>query len=70
MARSLTFYHSPTCEACDYWEPLARSYARQKGLRFKRVDVDKCNTDQCNDMAFTPTVHVNGRELPLERLEK
>jgi len=70
MARSLTFYHSPTCEACDYWEPLARTYAKQKGLRFRKVNVDECHTDRCDSMEGTPTVLVSGRELSLERLEK
>ena len=66
---TLTFYYSTGCPGCNELEPVVREAARKKGMKFRKVNVDECNTKTCESMAFVPTVYIGKRELSMGELE-
>ncbi len=66
---TVTFYYSPGCAGCNEIEPVVRKAAKKKGMKFKKVNVDECNTDACQKMGFVPTVYIGKKELSMGELE-
>ncbi len=60
---TVTFYYSPDCGSCHTLEPEIRKAARKKGMGFKKVNVENCDSDLCSSMGYVPTVYIGKREL-------
>lgn len=69
MAKTVTFYFSEYCEGCHTLEPIVKEAAQKKGLKFKTVDVESCNTKRCDSMEWVPSVYIGRKELSMEELE-
>ena len=65
----LTIYESDQCEACKRIVPIIKRNARARGDKVKVVDIEKCNSEECKKVAFTPTVLRDGKELKDSELE-
>lgn len=68
MAR-LIVYKSEACGACKRIVPIIRRNARARGDKVKVVDIDKCKSEDCKEVSFTPTVLRDGKELKDSELE-
>lgn len=66
----LTVYKSDQCGACKKLVPVIRRNARARGDKVKVVNVDNCSSEECKNIAFTPTVKRDGKELSDAELEK
>lgn len=66
---TLTIYKSNACEACKKIVPKIREKAKKRGWSIKTVNVDKCDSKECRDMSFVPTVRKDGKLMSDRELE-
>ena len=66
----ITAFYAPWCDNCHTILPKVEAYARRNGMSFEKIDVDKCNTEQCNTVDFVPHVLVDGRPMSDSMLER
>jgi len=65
----LTVYKSEACGACKRIVPIIRRNARARGDKVTVKDIDKCSSQECERIAYTPTVLRDGKELRDSELE-
>ena len=70
MAKTLTFYYSLDCPGCHQLEPEIKKAAQRHGYKFKKVNVESCDSEICNSMEFVPSIYVGKRELSVEDIER
>ena len=66
----ITAFYAPWCGSCHVVIPKVEAYARRHGISFEKVDVDGCNTEQCNSVDYVPTILVDGRPMSDSMLER
>lgn len=60
---NVTIYKSDGCGHCKQLVPVIKRNAKARGDKVTVKDIDRCHTDDCNSVAFTPLVVRNGKEL-------
>jgi len=63
----MTVYAQSNCNACREIIPILERLTSGKGIAMEVIDVDKCHTKKCDDVKFTPTIILNGREVKSAR---
>ena len=66
----LTIYKSNECGACKQMVPVIKRNAKARGDKVTVKDIDKCTSKECREIAFTPTVLRDGKELSGAELER
>ena len=69
MAKQVTFYYHSDCEGCKELRPLVKRAAKMRGLVFKEINVEECETRFCNSLEFVPTVVLDGKKLSMKKME-
>jgi hypothetical protein len=49
--------------------PIIKRNAKARGDTVKTVDIDKCSSEECQAINYTPTILRDGRELSGAELE-
>ena len=69
MTKKVTFYYHRDCDGCKELRPLVKKAAKMKGLDFKQVDVEKCETKFCDALSYVPVVVLDGKKLSPKKIE-
>lgn len=59
----VTIYKQSSCGVCREIVPLLKKLSKEKGIKLKVIDVDKCHTKECDDVKAIPKIMVDGREI-------
>ena len=69
MAKKVTFYYHKDCDFCKDLRPLIKKAAKSKGLKFRQVNVETCETKFCDTLEYVPTVVLDGKKLNAKKIE-
>ena len=50
--------------------PKIKRNAKARGDTVKTIDIDKCHSEECEKVGYTPTVLRDGKELSESELER
>ena len=70
MSKTITAFYAPWCGSCHTVIPKVEAYDKRNGISFEKVDVDQCDTQQCNNVDYVPHIMVDGRPMSDAQLEK
>ena len=68
----VVIYKSDTCGACRAIVPRLLALAKERGLKVKVVDAERCEADDkiCKDLRYVPAIFVDGREIEIKQFIK
>ena len=69
-SKGITAFYAPWCGNCRIVIPKLRAYARRKGYRFEKINVENCKTETCESIGYVPHVLMNGRPMSDKQLER
>ena len=67
---TLTYYWHPDCGGCRQLKPVFKEIAKEKGWKYKEVDVVDCETKICDTIEYVPTVYVDDKMLNFKEMEQ
>ena len=70
MAKTLRYYWSPDCDACEELKPAFKQLAKLKGWKYREINVENCKTKTCSGLEYVPTIYVGKKKLDFEDMEK
>ena len=68
--KTLTYYWHPDCEGCRELKPVFKEIAKEKGWKYKEIDVADCETKICGTIEYVPTVYLDKKKLDFKDMEK
>jgi len=69
MSSKITAFYAPWCGPCHDLLPKVKDYARRNGISYEEINVDKCDTEQCNVIEYVPSILVDGKPMSDSMLE-
>ena len=66
----ITAFHAPWCGPCHDLLPKVKAYAHRNGIAYEEINVDHCDTEQCNAIEYVPSIIIDGHPMSDNLLEK
>ncbi len=68
--KGITAFYAPWCGNCHVILPKVEAYARRKGYKFEKINLDKCKTETCDSVDYVPQILLDGRPMSDAQLER
>lgn len=70
MVKTLRYYWHPDCAGCEELKPVFKELAKLKGLKYREINVENCETKTCNSLEYVPTIFIGRKKLDIKEMDK